>query len=230
MILKKKILTIVAVLMLAATGTSGVHAAPTETTSNIEAASFIQSLTDPKETTAVIAPPKKEDVKKSASTTPISKAPVEPVEPAAPVEVPQPPVEAPPVIQVQSLPPAPVEAPVAAPAPAPASVAVPAPVTSHGGLASAALAQLGVMQDCTRMVENALASIGRPVGDLAPAGFLSVGTIVAGPPQAGDILVYGGHVAIAISPTEAVHGGFNGGTTAIGPVDVGQGVPTVVRV
>lgn len=224
--LTKKILTIVAVLMLAATGTTGVHAAPTEKISSIEAASFIESLTTPEETPAVTAPPKTEDVKKSASTTPIPKAPVEaPVEPA-PVEVPQPPVEAPPVIQVQSLP----SAPVAAPAPAPVPVQAPAPVASHGSLASAALAQLGIQQDCTRMVENALASIGRPVGDLAPAGFLSVGVIVAGPPQAGDILVYGGHVAIALGNGQAVHGGFNGGTTAIGPVDVGQGVPTVVRV
>lgn len=116
---------------------------------------------------------------------------------------------------------------VAAQAPAPA----PAPVQSHGGLASAALAQLGVAQDCTRMVENALASIGRPVGDLGPAQFLSVGTVVGGAPQAGDILVYGGsHVAIALGNGQAVHGGFNGGTTAIGPVDVGQGIPTVVRV
>lgn len=121
-------------------------------------------------------------------------------------------------------------APVAAAAPAPAPVAAPAPA-GHGGLAGAALAQLGVQQDCTRMVENALAAIGLPVGDLGPAQFLSVGTIVGGAPQAGDILVYGNsHVAIALGNGQAVHGGFNGGTTAVGPVDVGQGAPTVVRV
>ena len=121
---------------------------------------------------------------------------------------------------------APVAAPLAAPAPAPA-----APAAGNGGLLGSAYAQLGVAQDCTRMVENALASIGRPVGDLGPAQFLSVGTIVSGPAQAGDILVYGNsHVAIATGPTSAIHGGWNGGTTAVGPIEVGQGAPTVVRV
>lgn len=121
---------------------------------------------------------------------------------------------------------APVAAPLVAPAPAPA-----APAAGNGGLLGAAYAQLGVAQDCTRMVENALASIGRPVGDLGPAQFLSVGTIVSGPPQPGDILVYGNsHVAIAASSTTAIHGGWNGGTTAVGPIEVGQGTPTVVRV
>lgn len=156
------------------------------------------------------------------------KAPV--IEEASVVEVvvttssPQPPVAAPaPQVVAETLP----TAPTPAPAPAPAPVAA----SGNGGLAGAALAQLGTAQDCTRMVENALAAIGMPVGDLGPAQFLSVGTIVAGPPQAGDILVYGNsHVAIAIGGGQAVHGGFNGGTTGIGPVDVGQGVPTVVRV
>lgn len=119
-----------------------------------------------------------------------------------------------------------VQAPVVAPAPAPA-----APAAGNGGLLGSAYAQLGVAQDCTRMVENALASIGRPVGDLGPAQFLSVGTIVSGPAQAGDILVYGNsHVAIATGPTSAIHGGWTGGTTAVGPIEVGQGTPTVVRV
>lgn len=121
---------------------------------------------------------------------------------------------------------APVAAPLAAPVPTPA-----APAAGNGGLLGSAYAQLGVAQDCTRMVENALASIGRPVGDLGPAQFLSVGTIVSGPAQAGDILVYGNsHVAIATGPTSAIHGGWNGGTTAVGPIEVGQGAPTVVRV
>lgn len=112
-----------------------------------------------------------------------------------------------------------------------APVAPAAPAAGNGGLLGSAYSQLGVAQDCTRMVENALASIGRPVGDLGPAQFLSVGTIVSGPPQPGDILVYGNsHVAIAASSTTAIHGGWNGGTTAVGPIEVGQGTPTVVRV
>lgn len=122
-------------------------------------------------------------------------------------------------------------APVVVQAPVAAPLAVPAPAAGNGGLLGSAYAQLGVPQDCTRMVENALASIGRPVGDLGPAQFLSVGTIVSGPAQAGDILVYGNsHVAIATGPTSAIHGGWNGGTTAVGPIEVGQGAPTVVRV
>ena len=79
------------------------------------------------------------------------------------------------------------------------------------------------------MVEKALASVGIHTGDIAPAGFLAYGTPVAGPAQAGDILVYGGHVAIAVDSTTAVHGGWNGGTTAVGPIEVGQGAPTIVR-
>lgn len=224
----KKFLTIVAVLMLAATGTSGVHAAPNQentTQDALQAASFIEKLTTPELTPAVTAPPKTVKVQKKAETPETTpEAPVEtPVEPL-PQAAPEPAIEPVPVIEVQSLPPAP------APAPEPVPAPVPAPIVGHGDLASAALAQLGIQQDCTRMVENALASIGRPVGDLAPSGFLGVGTIVGGPPQSGDILVYGGHVAIALGPDSAVHGGFNGGTTAIGPVDVGQGAPIVVRV
>lgn len=155
----------------------------------------------------------------------IVEAPV--VEVLVATSTPQPPVTAPAPQAVAEPLPAPVPVPAPAPMPAPA----PAAGSGNGGLAGAAMAQLGVQQDCTRMVENALAAIGMPVGDLGPAQFLSVGTIVGGTPQAGDILVYGNsHVAIALGNGQAVHGGFNGGTTGIGPVDVGQGVPTVVRV
>lgn len=162
------------------------------------------------------------------------------IEPVAVVEAP--------VVQVaETKPGAPVPAPAptytpAAPAPAPTQTyAAPAPVQTYAapqaagsgggaGLLASAYSQLGIQQDCTRMVENALASIGRPVGDLGPSQFLSVGTIVGGPAQPGDILVYGGHVAIAVDSTTAIHGGFNGGTTGVGPIDVGQGSPTIVRV
>lgn len=227
----KKILSLLAVFVMAATTTSGaVYAATTitedKTQQNVQAASLVDDLrtsdTIPMPAPSKTAPPKE---KEKEQESPVEAAPLLASEPLpetslTPLALPEPAPAPEPAIQEQALP-APIE-----PVPAPA----PVPATGHGGLASAALAQLGIMQDCTRMVENALASIGRPVGDLAPAGFLSVGAIVAGPPQSGDILVYGGHVAIALGPDTAVHGGFNGGTTAIGPVDVGQGVPIVVRV
>lgn len=150
-------------------------------------------------------------------------APVE----IAPVATPQPTD-----IQVASVPvqAAPVQSQVEVTPPAPEPVAPAAPaIPSNGGLAGAALAQLGVAQDCTAMVENALRSIGIPVGDLGPAQFAQFGTSV-GDIQAGDILIYPGHVAIAISPTEAVHGGLNGMNTAIAGVNVPSYPSQIVRV
>lgn len=148
-------------------------------------------------------------------------APVE----IAPVATPQP-VD----IQVASV--APIEAIPAAVEPVlppPAPEVQPSAIPSNGGLAGAALAQLGVAQDCTAMVENALRSIGIPVGDLGPAQFAQFGTSV-GDIQAGDILIYPGHVAIAISPTEAVHGGLNGMNTGIAGVNVPSAPIQIVRV
>lgn len=89
-----------------------------------------------------------------------------------------------------------------------------APVSfSGGGLLSAARAQIGVPQDCTAMVENALRMIGITVGDLAPMDFAAYGVRVD-PSQAqpGDIMMRGGHVSIYAGNNVAVHGGFNGST------------------
>ena len=148
----------------------------------------------------------------------------------APVEIAPMATPQPTDIQVASVPtqaPA-VQQPQTQVAPAPVAPVAPA-IPSNGGLAGAALAQLGVAQDCTAMVENALRAIGSPVGDLGPAQFAQFGTQV-GDIQAGDILIYPGHVAIAISPTEAVHGGLNGMNTAIAGVNVPSYPSQIVRV
>lgn len=103
---------------------------------------------------------------------------------------------------------------------------------SGNAIAGAALSQLGVRQDCTRLVTNSLAAVGIYFHS-APHGYLSLGTIVSNP-QPGDIIVYndGGigmpHVAIYIGNGQAVHGGWLG-TTAIASANVGSG-PIYVRV
>ncbi|GAA1749193.1 NlpC/P60 family protein [Kocuria aegyptia] len=161
---------------------------------------------------------------------------------AAPVAAPAPkPVAAP----VAAPAPKPVAAPVAAPAPKPAVQAAPVaertvtPQSSASGkgatISSAALGQLGVGQDCTALVTNALRAAGINHHGW-PASYLSLGTQVsAGQAQPGDLVYYadGGmgaaHIAVYIGGGKAVHGGWNGGTTAISGVNVGSG-PVFVRV
>lgn len=122
-----------------------------------------------------------------------------------------------PIVQTQELQPAPVVEQQAAPTPAPVQQA-PAPVqkpkverTSSVGaaLAASALSQIGTTQDCTRMVENALGSIGINTGDIGPSNFMKYGAVVSNP-QAGDLMVQGNaHVAIYVGDGMAVSGGFD---------------------
>lgn len=89
----------------------------------------------------------------------------------------------------------------------------PPPPSKGQLLAENALAQVGVAQDCTALVENALRALGYSVGDLAPMGFSSYGYQVdPSQAQAGDIMMRDGHVAIYLGNGRAVHGGFNGMT------------------
>ena len=127
-------------------------------------------------------------------------------------------------------------APAPAPAPAPGT-AVGNPVSTGKGqaIAAAALAQVGVEQDCTMLATNSLKAVGINFHGW-PAGYLSLGTKVsAAEAQPGDLLVYanggGGqaHVAVYIGNGKAVHGGWNGHTTAVFSANVGSG-PTYVRV
>ncbi|MET3920185.1 NlpC/P60 family protein [Arthrobacter sp. UYEF20] len=102
-------------------------------------------------------------------------------------------------------------------------------------IAAAAYAQLGVGQDCTALVTNALAAAGINFHGW-PAGYLSLGrTVGAGEAQPGDLAYYqnGGvgmaHIAVYVGNGMAVHGGWNGGTTALNSVNIGSG-PVFIRV
>lgn len=100
---------------------------------------------------------------------------------------------------------------------------------SGSGVANAALAQLGVYQDCTMLVTNALAANGIYYHGW-PAGYMSLGTIVsASQAQPGDLIYYanGGrgqaHIAVYIGNGMAVHGGWEGNQTVIYSAYVGSG-------
>ena len=113
----------------------------------------------------------------------------------------------------------------------------PAGIGSGSGatIAAAAYAQIGVAQDCTALATNALAAAGIHSHGW-PAGYLSLGrTVSAGEARPGDLAYYqnGGvgmaHIAVYVGNGMAVHGGWNGGTTALYSVNVGSG-PVFIRV
>ena len=165
------------------------------------------------------------------------------------------PVEAPkPVVKVQEAAPAVEAAPAAETAPAPAAetaaavktaaavetAAPAAPKTTAASgkgaaIAAAAYAQLGVSQDCTMLATNSLAAVGINYHGW-PAGYLSLGrTVSAAEARPGDLAYYrnGGvgmaHIAVYVGNGMAVHGGWNGGTTALYSANVGSG-PVFIRV
>lgn len=86
-------------------------------------------------------------------------------------------------------------------------------LSGYDKIAQAALAQVGVNQDCTMLVTNSLKAVGINFHG-APAAYLSLGEMTSNPVP-GDIIVYQGHVAIYIGDGMAVHGGWNGYTTAV---------------
>lgn len=207
---------------------------------------------------ALAAAPKEIEVERASITAPLNIAPKMVVasadatisferEAVTSIKKKEEPKKEEPVVAVQETPPAPAtpvsaapEAvqPVAAPLAAQAPVAAPpasqpapqAPVGSgKQAIADAALAQLGVMQDCTMLVTNALSAVGINFHDW-PAGYKSLGTIVsAAQAQPGDLIYYDNagagmpHIAVYIGNGQAVHGGFNGGNTAIAPAELGSG-------
>ena len=81
---------------------------------------------------------------------------------------------------------------------------------------SAAYSQLGVGQDCTSLVSNSLAAAGIYFHGW-PQQYASLGSWTSNPVP-GDIVIYDTHVAIYAGGGKAVHGGWNGGTTGVGPV------------
>ena len=78
-----------------------------------------------------------------------------------------------------------------------------------GAIVASARAQLGATQDCTILVEQALRSVGKSVGDLAPAQFHQYGTPVSAP-QPGDLMISAGHVGVYIGGGQAISSGMNG--------------------
>ncbi|MGO4146288.1 hypothetical protein AB4Y77_14490 [Paenarthrobacter sp. YAF11_1] len=100
---------------------------------------------------------------------------------------------------------------------APAPAAAPAVGGVNAAMVASAYAQIGIMQDCTAMVERALGSAGIPVGDLGPMQFMNYGKVVSDP-QPGDMIVQSGHVAIFIGNGQAISGGINGNQTGIHPI------------
>lgn len=103
-------------------------------------------------------------------------------------------------------------------------------------IAAAALAQVGDIQDCTRLVEDSLAAVG--IGYTAMGDLFTLGpTIPAAQASPGDLVYYadGGfgaaHVAVAIGDGLAVHGGWNGNQTVISGVDIpGGSAPVVIDI
>ncbi|HEV7167308.1 MAG TPA: NlpC/P60 family protein [Micrococcaceae bacterium] len=96
-------------------------------------------------------------------------------------------------------------------------------------IVSAAYAQLGVHQDCTALVSNAIAAAGIFYHGW-PAGYLSLGrTVSAAEAQPGDLIYYDNagagvpHIAVYIGNGQAIHGGFNGGNTQIASAYLGSG-------
>ncbi|MCC3276666.1 MULTISPECIES: NlpC/P60 family protein [unclassified Arthrobacter] len=96
---------------------------------------------------------------------------------------------------------------------APAADAV-APGNVAAGLVASAYSQIGVAQDCTAMVEKALRSVGKSVGDLAPGQFFQYGTVV-GSPAPGDLVISATHVAIYVGNGQVISGGLNGMNTGL---------------
>lgn len=111
--------------------------------------------------------------------------------------------------------PAPVAVPVVPPEPAPVAPKARASSGVGAALVASAYSQLGVAQDCTRMVENALGSIGIITGDIGPSNFFAYGSIVSDP-QPGDLMIQGNsHVAIYVGNGMAISGGYNGQNTVL---------------
>ncbi|WP_369524136.1 NlpC/P60 family protein [Ileibacterium valens] len=125
--------------------------------------------------------------------------------------------------------PAPEPTPEPAPAPEPTPEPAPAPTPSKGSIiANAAIAQIGVNQDCTRLVSNALAAAGINFHGW-PEQYAQLGSWTSAP-EPGDIIIYSGHVAIYIGNGRAIHGGFNGYTTVEWSVECTNALIGYIRV
>jgi cell wall-associated NlpC family hydrolase len=96
---------------------------------------------------------------------------------------------------------------------APAAPSVPASGVG-AALVASAYGQLGSIQDCTILVERALRSIGKNVGDLGPTQFYQYGTVVS-TPAPGDLVIRPGHIGIYVGNGEVISSGMNGANLTI---------------
>ena len=128
--------------------------------------------------------------------------------PAPVIEAPKPAVQAPaPAAEAAQ---APAQATITVqPQAATAPAAAPAAGGVNAAMVSAAYAQLGMIQDCTALVEKALGAAGIPVGDLAPMQFMSYGKVVADA-QPGDMVIQPGHIGIYVGNGQVLSSGMNG--------------------
>lgn len=154
------------------------------------------------------------------------------------------------VVETKKEEPKPVVAKVAEPAPAPVvakpEVVAPTPVPAvpvvntnvsnkAASILAAAKAQIGVYQDCTMLVTNALKTVGINFHGW-PVGYMSLGDVVSeSAAQPGDLVYYanGGlgvaHIAVYAGNGQAVHGGWNGNQTVLSTAYVGS-TPVFIRV
>ena len=83
--------------------------------------------------------------------------------------------------------------------------------TFYNKIAEAAIAQIGVEQDCTMLVTNSLKSVGINFHGW-PIEYKTLGEWTD-TPVPGDIIIYSGHVALYIGNGRAIHGGWYGHST-----------------
>ncbi|MEO5315442.1 NlpC/P60 family protein [Pseudarthrobacter sp. CC12] len=151
--------------------------------------------------------------------------------PAPVVEAPKPVVAETPKASTAPAPAAKPKAQITVAPAAAAPVAAPAAGGINAIMVSSAYAQIGMIQDCTRLVENALNAAGIPVGDLGPMQFMNYGTVVTDP-QPGDMVMQPGHVGIYVGNGQVLSSGLNGkNETAVHPLTwmTSKGAVTFVR-
>lgn len=124
--------------------------------------------------------------------------------------------------------PDPIPEPEPTPEPEPIVPDVPADTGKANAIYNAAMAQLGVNQDCTMLVTNSLAAVGIQFHGW-PQDYASLGDWTSNPVP-GDIVIYSGHVAVYAGNGMAVHGGWNGYTTVLFSVNCSQALIGYIHV